>query len=37
MKSIILLTAAIPYTASIAEKDWIIILAEGNLNHVASR
>lgn len=37
VKSIILLTAAMSRTTSIAEKYWIIILAEGNLNHVASR
>jgi hypothetical protein len=36
MKSIILLTAAMSLIANIAEKDWIIILAEWNLNHLAS-
>jgi hypothetical protein len=36
-KSIILLTAAMSHIANIADKDRIIILAEGNLNHLASR
>jgi iron-regulated transporter 1 len=42
LQSIIVLTAAMSRIASvgttiIVEKDWIIILAEGDLNHLASR
>jgi len=42
LQSIIVLTAAMSRLASVGttivvEKDWIVVLAEGNLNHLASK
>jgi hypothetical protein len=42
LKCIIVLTAAMSRLASVGttkkkKKDWIVVLAEGNLNHLASK
>jgi iron-regulated transporter 1 len=42
LQSIIVFTAAMSHLASVGtiivvEKDWIVVLAEGDLNHLASK